>query len=104
MGISILGYRSYATLAIVADAHLVPDPETITQGFQHEYVALLSAARLPEGAPPGGRMQECSELTQAVWRQGGRSHADLILLRIRGEGRAHDHGPAAAPAKVQAHP
>ena len=45
MGISILSYRGHATLAIVADAHLVPDPETITQLFQREFVTLLAAAR-----------------------------------------------------------
>src|SRR5690606_12187273 len=49
MGISILSYRGYATLAIVADAHLVPDPETITRQFQREFVTLLSAARRAEG-------------------------------------------------------
>jgi diacylglycerol O-acyltransferase / wax synthase len=30
LGVSILSYRGQATLAVVADAHLVPDPETIT--------------------------------------------------------------------------
>jgi WS/DGAT/MGAT family acyltransferase len=45
MGISILSYRGYATLAIVADAHLVPDPETITRQFHREFVTMLSAAR-----------------------------------------------------------
>jgi diacylglycerol O-acyltransferase / wax synthase len=57
MGISILSYRGYATLAIVADAHLVPDPETITQRFQQEFVTMLAAARRAEGrrkaAAPG---------------------------------------------------
>jgi diacylglycerol O-acyltransferase len=45
MGISILSYRGEATLAIVADAHLVPDPETITRRFEREFAALLAAAR-----------------------------------------------------------
>jgi hypothetical protein len=53
MGISILSYRGYATLAIVADAHLVPDPETITQRFQQEFVTMLSAARRAEGRRTG---------------------------------------------------
>ncbi|SPJ13829.1 Diacylglycerol O-acyltransferase [Burkholderiales bacterium] len=57
MGISILSYRGYATLAIVADAHLVPDPETITRRFQQEFVTMLSAARRAEGrrTAVGGR-------------------------------------------------
>ncbi|HMQ72008.1 MAG TPA: WS/DGAT domain-containing protein, partial [Rubrivivax sp.] len=45
MGISILSYRGQATLAIVADARLVPDPETITRGFEREFGTLLAAAR-----------------------------------------------------------
>jgi hypothetical protein len=49
MGISILSYRGYATLAIVADAHLVPDPETITRPFQQGFATMLSAARRVEG-------------------------------------------------------
>ena len=49
MGISILSYRGFATLAIVADAHLVPDPETITRRFEQEFVTLLSAARRAAG-------------------------------------------------------
>jgi WS/DGAT/MGAT family acyltransferase len=48
MGISILSYRGYATLAVVADAHLVPDPDTITRRFQKEFVTLLAAARRAE--------------------------------------------------------
>lgn len=45
MGVSILSYRGHATLAVVADAHLVPDPETITALFEREFVALRAAAR-----------------------------------------------------------
>ena len=51
MGISILSYRGYATLAIVADAHLVPDPETITRRFQKEFVTMLAAARRAQAQP-----------------------------------------------------
>jgi diacylglycerol O-acyltransferase / wax synthase len=45
MGISILSYRGQATLAVVADAHLVPDPDTLTRLFQQEFVTMLAAAR-----------------------------------------------------------
>jgi WS/DGAT/MGAT family acyltransferase len=45
MGISILSYCGHATLAIIADAHLVPDPETITRRFEREFEAMLAAAR-----------------------------------------------------------
>ncbi|MDP2810014.1 MAG: wax ester/triacylglycerol synthase family O-acyltransferase [Rhodocyclaceae bacterium] len=45
MGISIQSYRGQATLAVVSDAHLVPDPETITRRFNREFATLLSAAR-----------------------------------------------------------
>lgn len=48
MGISILSYRGHATLAIVADAHLVPDPETITRLFRKEFVTMRAAAQRAE--------------------------------------------------------
>ena len=68
MGISILSYRGYATLAIVTDAHLVPDPETITQRFQQEFVTMLSAARRAEGrrSAAGGRAAKAAVPRKAV--------------------------------------
>ncbi len=45
MGVSILSYCGHATLSVVTDAHLVPDPETITAHFEREFVTLLQAAR-----------------------------------------------------------
>ena len=52
MGISILSYCGTATLAVIADAHLVPDPETITQEFNREFAAMLKAVRAKK-APVG---------------------------------------------------
>ena len=45
MGISILSYCGSATLTVIADAHLVPDPESITQEFNREFTAMLKAVR-----------------------------------------------------------
>jgi len=45
MGISILSYRGRATLAVIADARLVPDPEAITAGFHREFARMLKTAR-----------------------------------------------------------
>jgi WS/DGAT/MGAT family acyltransferase len=41
MGISIFSYRGMATLTVIADAGLVPDPQAITQAFQREFTAML---------------------------------------------------------------
>jgi diacylglycerol O-acyltransferase / wax synthase len=41
MGISIMSYRGMASLAVIADAHLVPDPEAITDRFNREFEAML---------------------------------------------------------------
>ena len=43
MGISILSYCGTATLTVIADARLVPDPEAITQEFNREFAAMLKA-------------------------------------------------------------
>jgi len=45
MGISILSYCGAATLSVIADARLVPDPQAITAQFQREFDALLAAVR-----------------------------------------------------------
>jgi diacylglycerol O-acyltransferase / wax synthase len=44
-GISIMSYRGMASLAIIADARLVPDPEKITAQFGREFDALLRSAQ-----------------------------------------------------------
>jgi hypothetical protein len=41
MGISILSYCGQVSLAVIADAHLVPDPETIAASFNHEFDRML---------------------------------------------------------------
>jgi hypothetical protein len=45
MGISILSYRGQATLSVVADAHLVPDPEAITERFRREFAGMQAAVK-----------------------------------------------------------
>jgi len=47
MGISILSYNGFATLAVIADARLVPDPEAITAAFNREFAAMLKSVRGP---------------------------------------------------------
>jgi diacylglycerol O-acyltransferase / wax synthase len=51
MGISIMSYRGYATLGIIADARLVPDPQTIAALFDREFGTLRRAAVTPAAAP-----------------------------------------------------
>lgn len=45
MGISILSYKGYATLSVIADAHLVPDPEAITTQFHREFDTMLAQVK-----------------------------------------------------------
>ena len=51
MGISIMSYNGQATLAVVADAHLVPDPEAITAGFHREFARMLNTVRTAPAKP-----------------------------------------------------
>lgn len=48
MGVSILSYNGQVSLAVVADAHLVPDPETITEAFADAFAALQAGTRVPD--------------------------------------------------------
>jgi len=45
MGISIFSYNGTASLAVVSDAHLVPDPEAITAQFNREFQRMLAMAK-----------------------------------------------------------
>lgn len=45
VGISILSYRGKASLAVIADAGLVPDPEAITDEFNREFGRMQRAAQ-----------------------------------------------------------
>lgn len=44
MAVSILSYRGMASLTVIGDAHLVPDPEAITDGFNREFQKMLKSA------------------------------------------------------------
>lgn len=44
MAISILSYRGMASLTVIGDARLVPDPQTITDQFIRQFQPLLRIA------------------------------------------------------------
>ncbi|WP_374562238.1 wax ester/triacylglycerol synthase family O-acyltransferase [Ideonella sp.] len=48
MGASIMSYQGMATLTVIADARLVPDPQAITQAFNREVAAMAHPAQ-PRG-------------------------------------------------------
>ena len=52
MGISILSYRGMASLAVIADARLVPDPEAITARFNREFERMLRQVQKTDAAVP----------------------------------------------------
>ena len=99
MGISILSYRGYATLAIVADAHLVPDPETITRGFQQEFVTMLAAARRAQGRGPAaeGRPAKAAAPRQVAVAEKTAVAKKAAVARKSGAAK-----PAVAPGKAAA--
>jgi hypothetical protein len=72
MGISILSYRGAATLAVIADAHLVPDPQTITERFNREFATMLAAVkrRRAKAGRAGGRA--AAKAVKATAGKGGR--------------------------------
>jgi WS/DGAT/MGAT family acyltransferase len=45
MGLSLISYCGHATLGVIADAHRVPDPERIAQGFDAEFARLAERLR-----------------------------------------------------------
>jgi diacylglycerol O-acyltransferase / wax synthase len=76
MGISILSYCGQATLAVIADAHLVPDPEAITQQFNREFAAMLKAVRSkPEAADTPAPRKATAAPHHAAARTANKVHA-----------------------------
>ena len=70
MGISIMSYHGAATLTVVADAHLVPDPEAITVAFDREFARMARNARrqLAKEAPakrPAARPRKAAKASKA---------------------------------------
>ena len=63
MGASIMSYRGKASLAVIADARLVPDPQALTDEFDREIAQMLQRlkigtarlARLKRTAKPVGQ-------------------------------------------------
>jgi WS/DGAT/MGAT family acyltransferase len=55
MGISIMSYCGQASLAVIADAHLVPDPETITAAFNREFRRMRKAVEAVAAKPAARR-------------------------------------------------
>ncbi len=55
MGISILSYKGMASLAVIADAHLVPDPYAITTRFNREFAQMLRRVKADAMTAPGKR-------------------------------------------------
>ena len=56
MGVSILSYAGEVRLGIMTDEGLVPDPETILDGFHAEFAELLDIARKKLATPGVERM------------------------------------------------
>jgi diacylglycerol O-acyltransferase / wax synthase len=52
MGISILSYKGMASLAVIADARLVPDPEAITNRFNREFAQMLRRVQADAASGP----------------------------------------------------
>jgi hypothetical protein len=52
MAVSILSYRGSASLTVIGDAQLVPDPEAITKEFNREFRRMLKNATRDRRPPP----------------------------------------------------
>ncbi len=48
MAVSIFSYKGMAGLTVIGDAHLVPDPESITDAFNREFQKMLKHSGAPQ--------------------------------------------------------
>jgi hypothetical protein len=50
-----MSYRGMASLTVIADARLIPDPEAITRQFDREFKTMLRAVERQSGKPAAAR-------------------------------------------------
>lgn len=65
MGVAIFSYNGQVTVAVVADAGLVPDPETITAAFEAEFAAMRSAMGDAMSVDVAPARSHCAATTKA---------------------------------------
>lgn len=84
MGISILSYNGTASLAVVADANLVPDPEAITRAFNQEFAHLRQLAQqTPMAEQPAPSTQlHCAAQTKQGQPCKNRPLAGMVYCRV----------------------
>jgi hypothetical protein len=55
MAVSIMSYDGKASLTVIGDARLVPDPEVITEHFNREFAQMLRKATTSTPKRPVGK-------------------------------------------------
>ena len=83
-GISILSYNNSVTLAVVSDAHLMPDPEIIAERFGREFDWMLELSRqatLPQAAPTAEESPATEAHCAAITKQGSHARTGRWLAR-----------------------
>jgi WS/DGAT/MGAT family acyltransferase len=73
LGVSILSYAGGVSLGVATDAGLIPDPETILEGFRDEFDALAALARKETAPAPTDRKKR----TPSVARPAGTARRRL---------------------------
>ena len=68
MGISIMSYRGMASLAVIADARLLPDPEAITDRFNREFETMLRTAKARVAKVPAKSRRKAPAAPRAAGR------------------------------------
>ena len=100
MGISILSYCGTATLAVIADAHLVPDPEAITRRVQSRVRGDAGGGTGEEGtgsAREGGAREEANQ-----WSARSRRGPHALQTCGRSEGRPSERATRRSPTASRA--
>lgn len=68
LGVSIMSYNGDVLLGVATDAGLVPDPETIIEGFQEEFAEMMKLVKMvreDEEAAAAERVRRCQATTRA---------------------------------------
>jgi len=84
IGVSILSYAGKVWMGVITDVGLVPDPETIVEGFHAEFDDLLALARKAQETPSlreiAARLDEVTATLDAVLEKRGAQQAPGPVL------------------------
>ena len=103
MAVSIFSYKGMAGLTVIGDAHLVPDPEAITEEFNREFRKMQKAIATADAAAAQGAQRKApAKKATASKTPAKKAPAKTVAPKTKAAAKGGGQGSASqAPARSQ---